>query len=282
MAYDKRVTRDFPTAFIFVVDRSYSMDEPIGGTSFGANKRKADAVADSLNRVLYELTINCSREEGVRNYFHIAVVGYGGSVQSALSGPLAGRDLVSLGELADEPLRVEDRTQTLDDGAGGTVEKTVRFPVWFEAEANGGTPMSEALGRAKVLAEQWIADHPDSFPPIVLNISDGESTDGNPEAAAAALQAVTVPDGPTLLFNLHLSSSPSQPLLFPEDESHLADEFAKQLFRMSSVVPAKLRERALKEGFQLSEVSRGFVFNADIASIVKFLNIGTGLEPQDR
>jgi hypothetical protein len=282
VAYEKSMSRAQPTAFIFAVDRSYSMDERIGGSSYGANKRKADAVADALNRVLYELTVRCGREEGVRDYFHIAVIGYGGTVGSALAGPLANRELIPISELADAPLRVEDRTQTADDGVGGTVEQTVRFPVWFEAVADGGTPMCAALDKACSLATTWTQAHPGSFPPIVLNISDGEATDGSPEPHAAAIQGIQVDDGAALVFNLHLSSSPSQPVLFPESEDSLADQFAKQLFRMSSVLPPQLSDVAATEGFRISDASRGFVFNADIASIVRFLDIGTRVEVQER
>jgi hypothetical protein len=282
VTYDKAISRAQPTAFIFTVDRSYSMDESIGGTSYGTNKRKADAVADALNRVLYELTVRCGREEGVRDYFHVAVVGYGGTVSSALAGPLAGRDFVPISEIADAPLRIEDRQRQVDDGAGGTTTETVRFPVWFEAEASGGTPMCAALERARDLVASWAKDHSDSFPPIVLNISDGEATDGSPESAAKAIQDIQVDDGNTLLFNLHLSSSPNQPVHFPDSEGHLADNYAQQLFRMSSVLPPKLRDVAIKEGFSVFDTSRGFVFNADIAGVVKFLDIGTRLEPQER
>jgi hypothetical protein len=179
-------------------------------------------------------------------------------------------------------LRVEDRTQVVDDGAGGTINQTVRFPVWFEAEASGGTPMCEALDRVKGLVDRWSADHAESFPPIVLNISDGEATDGSPEPGARAIQDVQLSDGATLVFNLHLSSSPNQPVLFPDKEDRLADQYAQQLFRMSSVLPSKLRDVALKDGFPVSDGSRGFVFNADIAAVVKFLDIGTRLEPQER
>ena len=74
----------------------------------------------------------------------------------------------------------EDDINGVPDGAGGIVEQSVRIPVWFEPVADGGTPMCQAAGEAKRIIEGWIAEHPDSFPPIVIHITDGESTDGNP------------------------------------------------------------------------------------------------------
>jgi hypothetical protein len=43
-----------------------------------ARLRKSDVVADSLNRLLTEVAIRCAKEEGVRDYFYVSVLGYGG------------------------------------------------------------------------------------------------------------------------------------------------------------------------------------------------------------
>jgi hypothetical protein len=56
-----------------------------------------------------ESIIKCAKSEGVRDYFHIGVIGYGESVESAFSGPLAGKDLVSISEVANFPARIEER-----------------------------------------------------------------------------------------------------------------------------------------------------------------------------
>ena len=45
----------------------------------------------------------------------------------------------------------------MDDGAGGLVDQTVKFPVWFDAVAHGGTPMCAALSRAKDVVTGWLA-----------------------------------------------------------------------------------------------------------------------------
>jgi len=93
------------------------MVDPIGGE---VKASKADVVADALNRLLTELAIRSAKEEGVRDYFHVAIIGYGGrSVQSAFGGALKGRDLVPISQVADNPLRVDQRTRLKSDGAGG-------------------------------------------------------------------------------------------------------------------------------------------------------------------
>jgi hypothetical protein len=55
----------------------------------------------------------------------------------------------------------------------------------------------------------------------------------------------------------------------------LPDKYAKLLFKMSSVLPEYMRTIAQQEGFSTSDSTRGFVFNADIVSVIRFLDIGT-------
>lgn len=272
MAYSVEISRANPTCFVFLLDQSTSMVDPI---SVGEPKRKADAVADALNRLLFELSLKCAKEEGVRDYFHIAVLGYGMQVGSAYGGALVGRDLVPLSQVADNPLRVEERAKKVPDGAGGLVETTARFPVWVDPVANGGTPMSQALGAAVALVERWVSERPGCFPPIVINLTDGESTDGDPSEPASRLRALATADGPVLLFNLHVSGGQSAPVVFPPAEAGLPDDFARLLFNMSSPLPPHMRSYAASQGIAASEGSRGFVFNADITSVVQFLDIGT-------
>ena len=275
MAYSVEISRANPTCFVFLLDQSTSMEDPIAAGGEGTPKRKADAVADALNRLLFELSLKCAKEEGVRDYFHVAVLGYGARIGSAFGGELAGRDLVPLSQVADNPLRVEERAKKVPDGAGGLVETTARFPVWVDPVANGGTPMTQALGQAAALVERWVGERPGSFPPIVLNLTDGESTDGDPSEVAAGLRSLATADGPVLVFNLHVSVGQAAPIVFPASDANLPDDFARLLFGMSSPLPPHMLHYATTQGIAVSEGSRGFVFNADITSVVQFLDIGT-------
>jgi len=177
--------------------------------------------------------------------------------------------------VANNPLKVEQRTRKVDDGAGGLVEQKFKFPVWFEAVAGGRTPMCQALTEATQAVSEFIDTYPHSFPPLVINISDGKPTDGHPELSASKLRNLTTGDGNVLIFNAHLSSTPARPIEFPSQESDLPVPEAKILFRISSVLLPKLREAARNEGFRVDDGTRGFVFNADLVSVIRFLDIGT-------
>jgi hypothetical protein len=82
-------------------------------------------------------------------------------------------------------------------------------------------------------------------------------------------------DGETLLFNVHLSSSGASPIEFPDSEADLPDKYAELLFRTSSSLPPYMQNVARQEGYAVSDGSRGFVFNADMVSVIRFLDIGT-------
>jgi hypothetical protein len=274
MPYVAELTRSNPTCFLFLIDQSSSMAEAIGGQ---AETPKAQAVADGINRLLQNLVLKCAKSGGIRDYFHVGVVGYGGRVNWALSGPLAGQRLVPVSVIANNPLRVEQRTRKTDNGDAGIKEQHFKFPVWFEPRALGRTPMCQAIGEATKAAKEFADEHPDSFPPVVMNISDGKATDGNPELPAYALREIATADGNALFFNAHLSSTAARPIEYPSEETELPDREACLLFRMSSVLPPRMRYAAEGAGFSVGDRGRGFVFNADLVSVLRFLDIGTRL-----
>jgi hypothetical protein len=278
MPYAAEISRTNPSCFLFLVDQSRSMLKPFGGRS---DKRKADGVADAINRLLQNLILKCAKADGVRDYFSVGVIGYGGKAGPALGGALAGQTLVPLSALADNPLRVEQRSRTVNHG-GGVAEESFRFPVWFEPRGDGRTPMCEALRLAAQYLEVFLARYPACYPPLVVNITDGMATDGDPQPVARAVRRLASADGDVLLFNAHVSSSPAPPIEYPATEGRLPDDFARLLFRMSSPLPPPLLEAARAEQFVVFEGARGFVFNANLVSVIRFLDIGTRVAQSTR
>ena len=272
--YSAEISRKNPGCFIFLLDQSASMEDPFGGSS---ERRKADELATIINKLIHNLSIRCAKGDSIYDYFHVAVIGYGQDtvVKSAFDGPLTGKDLIPISELANNPLRIEDRVKKSDDGAGGLVEQSVKFPLWFEAKHAGGTPMSSAFKMAADIVQRWVAEHPKGFAPIVINITDGESTDGDPIPDARALGSLGTEDGATLLFNIHLSSSAGNPIELPASDEGLPDKFSKQLYEMSSALTPFMVSRAKELGMSAGDGARGFVFNAQPTQVIQFLDIGT-------
>ncbi len=231
-------------------------------------------MADVINRFLQNLIIMCSKTEGVRDFYHVGVIGYGETVGSSLRVVEDETCLVRISELAEYPLRIEERARKFDDGAGGIVEQAIKFPVWFEPVARGRTFMAEALELCATSVSDFILLHPDCYPPIVINITDGAS-DSPPEQAAASLRSLASRDGNVLLFNIHISHLQNQPIVFPASEHDLPDAYANMLFRMSSQLPPSMLELANTRECVVSQDARGFVFNGDLVSVIRFIDIGT-------
>jgi hypothetical protein len=250
------------------------MSDPFSGDSI---TKKSEFVAEIVNHTLHDLVIRCTKTEEVRNYYYISVIGYGRSVGSAFRGPLDKRFLTPIAEVADYPLQIKNSYKKVPDGAGGWVEIPVRFPVWIHPEAEGKTPMCEALSKVKDILESWLEEHPRGFPPTVLHLTDGESSDGDPNLIGRQIMSLYTDDGPVLLFNCHISSSRRAKIEYPTDEASLPDGFARTLFQISSPLPASFQAAATQLGVQTMDGSRGFVFNGDPSSIVQFYEIGTSL-----
>lgn len=271
MTYEAQITRGSPTAFLFIVDQSGSMSDKMS-----SGKSKAEFVADALNRTLTNFVTRCTKAEGVRDYFEVGIIGYGGNgVGTGFSGALGGTFFNPISAIEQSPVRIEDRKKKMDDGAGGILETSVKFPVWFEPKASGGTPMRGALARAAEELVTWCDAHPDCYPPTVLHVTDGESGDGDPEEIATHLTQIRTNDGDTLMLNIHVSCLGADAIRFPSSESGLPDDYAKLLFRMSSQLPEHLIRFAQDKGHTVGIESRGFMFNAEAAEIVDFFDIGT-------
>ena len=285
MSHSKDISRSNPGCIIFLVDHSNSMLDPIAGSS----RSKAEAVATGLNRFFLEMITSCERgEDKPRNYFDVGGFSYTTDnqgnpiVESIFQGPLAGQDLVSVVQLYENPVAIEKRTknENQDDGAGGiiTVETEFDLPIWYQVppkEKMFGTPMVSGLRRCFDVASKWCEEHPNNFPPIVIHLTDGESTEPEFVAEAERLKNLSTADGSLLLFNCHLSHQTTDPIFFPSTEGALPDDYGKDLYRMSSELPNSLRGRAEIRGISAPNGTRGMAFNADSARMLLLINIGT-------
>ncbi len=272
MPYTAEISRTNPTCFLFLVDQSGSMAKRWGGDT---GRTKAEGLADALNRLVQTLVYRCAKGEYILDRYYIGVIGYGAEIGLGFTGQLSGRVLQPVSVIGNHPLRIEERMKRTDDGAGGILEQAVKFPIWFEPAAAGKTPMCTALQAAADVVGGFVAQYPRCFPPIVVNITDGMATDGHPAGPARELTNLASQDGGVLLFNLHISERGEPPLLFPVDEFCLPDDFARMLFRMSSPLPPTMAHQARVQEDDVADGARGFAFNADLVSVIRFLDIGT-------
>lgn len=276
--YTQEITRSHRAAFVLLLDQSTSMQQQV---QFGRlTATKAQMVAYTANSLITELIDRCRRSDGIRNYYDITVIGYSGeSVRSLL--PREGFN--SVAELAQDmpPQTTVAFEEDLPDGTQTLVRHRQRE--WITPLAEGTTPMHEALHMVRDLVEAWCDEeqNAESFPPIVINITDGEPTDCTEidlRDVCTLIKRTATEDGNTLLINIHISTDHRlNSIIFPmQEELSQACNKARLLADCSSVIPAALNE-AIREmkGVGAMPPYIGIGYNATVVELLSMINIGS-------
>lgn len=270
-----------------LVDRSYSMKEPLGGVS--GNRSLAETVADVLNDFISQLAVSCMIDpnEGVRPYYFVGLVGYGVTedgrgfgVEPLFRDKLGGEFVHDINDISMNYLRIEERA---GDPASGMPAGPAE--VWVEPAYGYGTPMCEALYAAGQIVQRFCEQFPRAFPPVVFNFTDGEPTDEESfevagqsaavEEWAERLKSLGTADGDVLLFNALISAKDSKSTQFPSSANGLS-KTGLRLFNLSSEIPETMRDRAREAfGWDLPRGSRGLVVNATASDLSRLFSIGT-------
>ena len=294
--YDNKITSAEPTLMVFLIDQSASMSEPLAekeGELYTIAK-VSKIIADTF---LYDAFRRCMRGNVFKPYIDLAVIGYGVGIHSALPKIPLEQFPFSVTKLAD--------TYIAKNVSNPDVDPIIPLPKleWLEERADSTvTPMVAAFTKAKEIVEKWLPDHQTSFPPIVINISDGAPNDdpvfnqmcqeaaeqGIPRLGdlsqtglviqSKAIQDMGTDNGKCLVLNAHVSARGHKDIQYPSsiDEAENIDALAKFMFEMSSTIPDSLHEYVTKTmKIPLEPNARFFIINADITSLLTFMQFGT-------
>jgi hypothetical protein len=269
--------------FLIPLDLSSSMKEPY---SAHARRSKLQVAVELIHGWLNE-TFHTTR--GFRDYLDIGVMGYKTRgcghrlVESLLSPRMGSCPLQSVLRIAQHPVRTEfARQQWYDDQTGEFTVTRVEEHNYVDPAAGGGRPMQYAFRIAHQLVAAWVAEHPGSFPPMVINITCGPSQDGSPALWADRLKSLCTRDGNVLLHNQYLPMGVFHPLVFPDASARLRDSVAREMFRISSVVPelpwfnvfgAEYLRYLETEGRSASSTTRFFAIGSGDEAILALPNI---------
>jgi hypothetical protein len=279
--YTAQITRNTPTAFIFLVDQSVSMKRMTN--LYGEQISLAEAVARIVNKQIYDLILRCVKMDDVRHYYDIAVIGYGHEVYSGWNGTLAGREFVSPEEIKNNPykkitVREEVRTRK------GTQIKEIEKNQWLEAKCDGRwTHVHQAFSKAKELLDKWMVEHQDKdcYPPTIINITDGQFNHTTREQIiqqANELKAMFTNDGNVLLWNIHITPNSLDQILLPVGKEELkGDKYSELLYDMSSLLPERYNaDIETKMHINAGEVRHvAMSVNADTSRLMQLMDIGT-------
>ena len=265
-----RVSSKKPWLLVILVDSSHSM-----GADWGASRGSMSKhVTDAVNNTIYELAVDhCVSSEEVKDRIDLSVLSYGGDSPSwALPTSPTPEGFSKAGG--------SDGWVT---GYRGIYSQNGQdIPYWIEIDPNGSTPMRGAIIRASEIVKKHCELFPDSFPPTVINISDGEPTDsGDPidwddlERECQSITACSTNNGNAIFCNVHLDPlGEEEILLYPEKPG--TSEHQRGLWMMSSEVPNDLYPLLFSEGLDETPSNRRFyVYNADLPAFQKFLKFGT-------
>ena len=251
-----------PGCIVILVDQSWSMSGNYGtGT-------KIEVATLAVNGILSELVAACQAGDVIKDRCRVSVISYGERVECVVDGMIS--------EVASSVVKVKRVTRSISDGAGGVVEVEMQIPIWVQPAADNGTPMHLAFKHASEIVQRWCAEPPDGFPPIVINVTDGEAN--YPDLTAEAAKTVTkhhTTDGSVLLFNIHIADNMHTVTLPHSTVQLVGDNFAEFLFDISSVLPEPLHEAAKTADFSIEHNARCFTYNADPVTMIKILNFGS-------
>ncbi|NQX38835.1 hypothetical protein SAMN05421820_101874 [Pedobacter steynii] len=282
LAYAARVTRKNPCAFVLLLDQSFSMSSKM---SNGISR--AQVVTDIVNDMLENLIMKCQRDSIVREYFDVMVIGYGkteGSqrVSFGWEGNLEGRSWVNISELKNNVYKT-DVVATQKQMPWGLIPNTQTKKIWINPYSVANTPMKEALRLCREELLDWTAEHPESFPPMVFNITDGFPTDvatlKELVDSCEEIKKTGTDDGQTLLFNCLITDGVEN--ILPSHGTALGfegNDFHMSLYEGASFLPHELKKMASKvfgdERFVLGR-TKGVILNSTASSLINLLTIGT-------
>lgn len=280
-AYTAQITRNTPTAFIFLIDQSVSMQKYT--TLYGEEMPMAEAVARIVNHQLNELVLRCIKGSETRDYYDIAIIGYGEKAYSGWKGELEGRDFVKPSELKEHPYKkITTKKETRTRKGVKVVE--VEEVQWIEAEATEGwTRVHHAFEKAKGLLDEWMEKHHDKdcYPPTIINITDGEFNGATKEYVlqqANELKSMFTNDGNVILFNIHISANKAVCVTCPASKDEVSfSSLATTMYEMSSLLPMRYSDRIAdlrKDGTPNNRYT-AMSINADMSTLIQLMDIGT-------
>ena len=280
-AYTAQITRNTPTAFIFLIDQSVSMQKYT--TLYGEEMPMAEAVARIVNHQLNELVLRCVKGSETRDYYDIAIIGYGENAYSGWKGELEGRDFVKPSELKEHPYKkITTKKETRTRNGVKVVE--IEEVQWIEAEATEGwTRVHHAFEKAKGLLDEWMEKHHDKdcYPPTIINITDGEFNGATKEYVlqqANELKSMFTNDGNVILFNIHISANKAVCVTCPASKDEVSfSSLATTMYEMSSLLPMRYSDRIadLRGDGTPNNRYTAMSINADMSTLIQLMDIGT-------
>lgn len=217
--YTTQITENNPTSILFVINQSYPTNEKIDFD--GVPISKAEAVSHIINGVINK-TISENKDDNIGKELFLDAIGYGDYAY-----PLGDKG----GFLPLQEIATSSKGQP-----------------WIKPQSEGNANLFSALRMATKRIEDWITEHPYSYPPTVIHITEYRYhgvDDGVMVQLANELKFLSTSDGNTLFFNIIITAKDEEKAVcFPSSKCDIeASYYGEMYYLFSSRLPFSYNER---------------------------------------
>jgi len=222
MFYTQAATSLAPALVIYLIDASYSMNDPCGRTT------KIDMVNKALREAVQDMVRRSMSNGVIQPRYKVAIFAYSTKVLDLLDGFCDLADLVKHG-----------------------------LPM---ISADGDTDTEAGFSAVETLLQMQLPDFHASPAPLVCHLTDALITTGDPVSVVQRIKAMVVNDGPVLVENVYVADqmlrSPAvnwaqwPGVLKPKQ---LKSAYARFLCQLSSPLPDSYRQNINNYGYHLQK-----------------------------
>lgn len=218
-SYTAPITDNNPTSILFVINQSYPTNEKIDFD--GIPIPKAEAVSHIINGVINK-TISENKDGNIGRKLFLDAIGYGDYAY-----PLGDKE----GFLPLQEIATSSKGQP-----------------WIKPQSEGNANLFSALRMARRKVENWITEHPDSYPPTIIHITEYRyhgADDSTMVQLANELKFLSTNNGNALFFNIIITAKDDgKALYFPSSKDDLKDSYYGEMYYLlSSKLPLSYNER---------------------------------------
>jgi uncharacterized protein YegL len=222
MFHTQAATSLAPALVIYLIDASYSMNDPCGKTT------KIDLVNGALREAVQDMVRRSMSNGVIQPRYKVAIFAYSSKVLNLLDGLCDLADLVKYG-----------------------------LPM---ISADGDTDTEAGFSAVETLLQTELPEFQASPAPLVCHLTDALITTGDPVSVVQRIRAMVVNDGPVLVENVYMEDQilhgpmanwkqwPG--VLKPKQ---LKSPYARFLCRLSSPLPDTYRQNINNYGYHLQK-----------------------------
>lgn len=240
MSYSQSISIKHRGLVIIAIDQSGSMLEVFH--AYSQILSKCDIAAMIASAILDDIIIRARQSDGeIINLLDIGIVGYSNLDVTPLLHPTSYTIPISL--LKDNHPELNYISFYFKNASGHLEISSESYSDWVEPKAAGLSNVMDMLTSITRVVNDWVANPQnfDSFPPIVINISDGKFEKTYLEQYKRKMEELTrarTNDGNAILFNVVISSDKRfERLNFPNREQIPVNHPAATLALMSHELP---------------------------------------------